>query len=51
MSEVTTYKIKKDCESYCVCGHSGAAHGLNGFICCACDCKKFELKTNPEILK
>jgi hypothetical protein len=42
----TTYKISNSREGYCTCGHTGAAHGSNGFICCACDCKKFEQVTN-----
>ena len=30
-------------EGVCKCGHTGAAHGSNGFVCCigGCKCKKF----------
>jgi hypothetical protein len=35
----------------CICGHSAEAHGSNGFICCACDCKKFVLVFDPATPK
>lgn len=41
MSE-TSYSINSTLEGMCVCGHSGAAHGSNGFICCVCRCKRFQ---------
>ena len=32
--------------SRCKCGHVIEAHGTQGKICAACDCKQFELKGN-----
>lgn len=44
MSEAT-YKI--DNSEYrpsdkCICTHTFAAHGSNGYICCACSCPEFK---------
>lgn len=43
--EQSTYRIKTsdrpDSLKCLVCGHSLAAHGSNGLICCACKCTRF----------
>ena len=41
MSEEAPYRIANHPDGFCVCGHSAAAHGSNGYICAACDCLKF----------
>lgn len=42
----TTYRISLTAEGKCECGHTGAAHGSNGYICCVCGCKRFVLRTS-----
>lgn len=46
-----SYSVKENQsvpEGKCLCGHSGAAHGSNGLICAACECKKFRETFDPE---
>lgn len=49
-----TYQIKLDevpDSAWCLCGHSRAAHGSNGKVCCACGpkvCKGFERDLKKE---
>ena len=40
-----SYQIAHHAEGQCAnpaCGHTAAAHGSSGMICCACQCRKFE---------
>lgn len=48
MSGSAELPLHKRITGYCVCGHSAEAHGSNGFICCACPCKKFEPREEPK---
>lgn len=51
MPETESYKINKSTLAWktkCVCGHTLATHGSNGFICCACKCKKFAEEFDPN---
>ncbi len=45
MPDTETYTINRSQipdSALCVCGHPYAAHGSNGMICCACQCRVFQ---------
>lgn len=43
MSGMAEVPIHEKIIGRCVCGHSHAAHGTRGKICCACNCLEFSV--------